>query len=129
MFASTITRFVCRLHLFHNHLDNFPYLFRSTPRVIVIEINPARHTASRQWLLDHLENEMVTELPHLSPSILRDDLCSPHHSTIMRISSNYYKVIAFVNKDGGCLCGDPARSPRHSLEIVRDTIGSMHAWD
>ena len=48
----------------------FHYLFRSTPRVIAIEIDPARNTASRQWLLHYLENELVTDLPHRSPLIL-----------------------------------------------------------
>ena len=51
------------------------YLFRSTLRVIAIEIDPVRHAASRQWLHHYLGNGTVTDLPHHLPLIFCVDFC------------------------------------------------------
>ena len=94
----------------------FHYLFGRTPRVITIKIDPARHAATNQWLSHFVRNKIGINLPHTLPLILCDDFSCPQNPIIICAFSNYCKVVAFVNNASVCLCGDPLRPPKETLE-------------
>ena len=71
-------------------------------------------------LSHYLENEIGINLPHRRPLILCNDFCHPQEPTIIRVFSNYCKVVAFVNNSSGCLRGDTSLSPQQSLETKLD---------
>ena len=96
------------------------YIFRSTPRVIAIEIDHTRHDASQLWLQHHISNCLSLNVSRHTPTLLCDDFCRSTNPTITRIFSKYRKVIAFVNNACGCLHGDPTNSPQHLLEMQLD---------